>query len=97
MSKNNNAERNKNSRVISRYDRTGKLRTETVRRDEGDLDVSVSTDLNNNSTRLFIDENGRNHSSPRSSLELDGHQARTLYLTLQRHFDAKQRSANRWT
>lgn len=75
--------RNKNSRVNTRVDRTGKLRTETVRRDSG-FDVAITTDERNNSTRVFIDDGGR--ANPWTTLELNGHEARTLLLALQKHF-----------
>jgi hypothetical protein len=78
---------NKNSRVVTRTDRTGKLRTETVRRDFG-FDVAVTTDMRNNSTRVFIDSQGRNGNVPYASLDLNGHEARTLFLALAKHFDA---------
>ena len=79
---------NKNSRINSRYDRTGKFRTETVRRDAGELDVAISTDERTNSTRVFIDASGRaaGHNLGGADLELNGRQARTLFITLQRHF-----------
>lgn len=80
---------NKNSRVNSRIDRNGNLRTETCRRDENTLDVAVSTDLQNNRTRVFIDAHGRAGQFPYAYLELNGREARTLYLTLQKHFACK--------
>lgn len=77
---------NKNAIVRTRLDRTGKVRTETARRDEGSLDVAISTNARNNSTRVFIDTNGRDGNFPVANLELNGRQARTLYLALQKHF-----------
>jgi len=78
---------NKNSRVINRIDRTGKVRTETSRRDDGALDIALSTNLRDGSTRLFIDTDGRNIAHAEGSvLSLDGRQARTLFVALQRHF-----------
>ena len=79
-----NQSRNKNARISSRMDRTGKVRTETVRRDPGELTVALSTEPNVDSTRLFVNFGGDFD----DSIELTGHQARTLYLTLQRHFQA---------
>lgn len=77
---------NKNSRVNVRTDRTGKLRTETTRRDNGELDVAISTNERNNSTRVFIDAQGRVGNIPFGALELNGRQARTLLIALKRHF-----------
>jgi len=80
---------NKNAHIISRTDRTGKVRTETSRRDLGELDVAISTDWNNNATRVFIDASGRAdaHSRGYADLELNGRQARMLFLALSKHFD----------
>lgn len=78
---------NKNAIVRTRLDRTGKVRTETARRDAGALDVAISTNERSNSTRVFIDTAGRSGSFPTASLELNGRQARTLYLALQKHFE----------
>lgn len=89
---NSYASTNKNSRINSRIDRTGKLRTETARRDIGELDVAISTDESSNSTRVFIDTSGRDGSIPYPTLELNGRQARTLFLALQKHFDAQDKS-----
>lgn len=79
---------NKNSRIINRIDRNGKVRTETSRRDSGALDVALSTNLRDGSTRLFIDADGRSigHAEGYATLTLDGRQARTLFVALQRHF-----------
>lgn len=90
--------KNKNARIITRLDRSGKLRTETTRRDSGELDVAITTDERNNSTRVFIDEVGRRQQAPFASLELDGNQARTLFLALQKHFQRKdaRSSASFW-
>lgn len=82
-----NYQTNKNSRVNTRTDRTGKLRTETARRDLGSFDVAITTDERSNSTRLFIDASGRD--VPYSTLELNGREARTLFLALQKHFNAQ--------
>lgn len=83
---------NKNAIVRTRIDRTGKVRTETARRDRGELDVAISTNERSNTTRVFIDAEGRSASFPYSTLELNGHQARTLFLTLQKHFDSTGKS-----
>jgi hypothetical protein len=83
-----NVPTNKNSRINTRIDRTGKLRTETARRDNGQLDVAISTNERTNSTRVFIDVDGRGGNVRFPDLELDGRQARTLFLALRRHFSA---------
>lgn len=76
---------NKNARINSRIDRTGKLRTETQRRDEGSTLMAISTDENNDSTNLFID-------LPDSNVRLDGREARTLYRLLRKHYAAARKS-----
>lgn len=81
-----NVPTNKNSHIVSRIDRRGNLRTETSRRDPGTLDVAVSTDPRSNSTRVYIDVEGRSNAFGCADLELSGHQALTLYRTLARHF-----------
>jgi hypothetical protein len=87
-----NVPTNKNSRVSTRIDRTGKLRTESTRRDNGQLDVAISTDERNNSTRVFIDESGREGNFTYPSLELNGRQARTLFIALRKHFASQGKS-----
>lgn len=79
---------NRNAVIASRTDRTGKLRTETVGRDDGALTVAVSTDTGNNSTRLFINFDGTYD----NSVALSGAEARTLYRVLQKHFAASGKS-----
>jgi hypothetical protein len=79
---------NKNAHIISRVDRTGKIRTETVRRDANELDVAVSTNPRTGATRVFFDAEGREGNfGGFASLTLNGRQARTLFLTLQKHYD----------
>jgi hypothetical protein len=51
--------------------------------------VAITTDERNNSTRVFIDSVGRDSQIPYASLELDGHQARTLFRALTKHFVAQ--------
>jgi len=72
---------NKNARIGTRLDRSGKLRTETQRRDEGTLQMAVSTDQRANSTNLFIDSADWD-----SNVQLNGRQARSLYRLLRKHF-----------
>lgn len=79
---------NKNAHIINRVDRTGKVRTETVRRDPYEFDVAVSTNPRTGATRLFFDERGREGNfGGYASFELDGRQARTLFIALQKHYD----------
>ena len=77
---------NKNARIVNRTDRTGKSRTETQRRDSG-ADFAISTDERNNSTNLFIGGFG----AP-GAVRLDGHEARTLYRLLSKHYRATGKS-----
>lgn len=86
--------RNKSSRVQTRIDRTGKLRTETSRRDRFALDLTISTDIRNNSTRLFIDPRGRGTTTYAGVSELNGREARTLFLLLQKHFETQGKQVN---
>lgn len=79
--------KNQNARIASRYDRSGKLRTETQRRDEGSILMAVSTDQRNDNTRLFIDFPGFD-----GSVALDGRQARSLYRLLRRHYGVAGKS-----
>lgn len=74
-------DQNKNARIGTRIDRTGKLRTETQRRDEGTLAMAVSTDQRDNSTKLFIDFPGFE-----GNVQLTGRDARTLYRLLRKHY-----------
>ena len=88
MAKNNRyTPNNRNAIVRTRRDRNGNLRTETARRDAGEFDVAITTDTRNNSTRVFIDNYGRDGSFPCADLELNGRQARTLYRALAKHFE----------
>lgn len=72
---------NKNARIVTRIDRSGKLRTETQRRDEGSLAMAVSTDSRNDSTSLFID-----FPEFDDTVQLSGREARSLYRLLRRHY-----------
>lgn len=78
---------NKNAIIASRIDKTGKLRTETQRRDEDAIQMAVSTDRRNDSTQLFIDL-----PSFEGSLQLTGRQARSLYRLLRKHYGAARKS-----
>lgn len=78
---------NKNARIASRTDRTGKLRTETQRRDVDTIALAISTDQRNDSTQLFIDL-----PSYEGSLQLNGRQARSLYRLLRKHYGAARKS-----
>jgi len=70
---------NKNARIGTRIDKTGKLRTETQRRDEGAVAMAVSTDQRNNSTNLFVDFEDQ-------TFRFTGREARTLYRLLRNHY-----------
>ncbi|NBV29524.1 hypothetical protein EBS02_11040 [bacterium] len=74
-------QQNRNATIRTRTDRTGKLRTETFRRDDTTLSAAVSTNSKTDTTRLFID-------FPRGygAVQLTGSEARTLYRLLQKHY-----------
>lgn len=74
-------DQNRNARIGTRIDRTGKLRTETQRRDEGSILMAVSTDQRDNSTNLFIDFPGFE-----GNVRLNGREARSLYRLLRKHY-----------
>ena len=74
-------DQNRNARIATRIDRTGKLRTETQRRDEGSILMAVSTDQRDNSTNLFIDFPGLE-----GNVRLSGREARSLYRLLRKHY-----------
>lgn len=78
---------NKNARIGSRIDKTGKLRTETQRRDTDAIKMAISTDVRIDSTNLFIDlpDYGGN-------LRLDGRSARSLYRLLRKHYGVAKKS-----
>ena len=73
-------DQNRNARISTRVDRTGKLRTETQRRDTGTVTMAVSTDRFN-STNLFIDFPGFD-----GNIHLNGREARSLYRLLRKHY-----------
>jgi hypothetical protein len=78
---------NKNAHIINRTDRTGKIRTETVRRDVAEFDIAVSTNPSTGATRLYFDRYGREGNfGGHATFQLNGRQARTLFITLQKHF-----------
>jgi len=76
--KRNYTSTNKNAIIRSRVDRTGKLRTETARRDDG-FNAAMTTDTRNDSTRFFIDLD-------QQTVEFSGREARTLYRLLHNHY-----------
>lgn len=84
--KKNTVSQNKNASIRTRSDRRGRLRTETFRRDEDSVNVTVSTDPRNDSTMLFI------NTAEGSTLRFDGRTARTLYRTLQKHYQETNKS-----
>lgn len=72
---------NKNACIGTRLDKTGKLRTETRRRDPGSMQMAVSTDQRNDSTNMFID-----FPYHKGSITLSGREARSLYRLLRKHY-----------
>jgi len=90
MGKKRQPDTNKNSRIITRIDRTGKIRTETARRDEGEFDVAVTTNPSTGATQVFFDRDGRDVGFRYGeTLRLNGREARTLFIALQRHYDGQ--------
>lgn len=77
---------NRNAVIRTRSDRTGKLRTETLRRDEDSITAAVSTDPKNDSTQLYVDF------PDNRTVRFDGRQARTLYRLLQKHYRETNKS-----
>lgn len=77
-------ETNKNAIIQTRVTRNNKVRTETARRDWGADNFAVTTD-SNNKTQLFADFDG-GKSVGGSTVRFNGHQARTLYRLLQKHY-----------
>lgn len=71
---------NKHAGIRSRICRNGKARTETYRRDYDAMNIAVTTDERNNSTKLFID------TPDGDTIRLDGRTVRTLYRMLTQHF-----------
>ena len=72
---------NRNAVIRTREDRTGKLRTETARRDGSTITAAVSTNRKTDSTKLFIDFPDQG-----GVVQLSGSEARTLYRLLQKHY-----------
>lgn len=88
---------NANATIRTRIDRNGGTRTETHGRDSG-MDVSLVTDKRG-TTSLFIDGAGREIAfmgEDVPSFRLTGHEARTLYRALGRHFEATGKSQQAW-
>ena len=78
-------DQNRNSRILSRTDKTGKLRTETAGRDSGSTVMAASTDSRSNSTNVFIDFGSFGSSE---NVRLSGREARSLYRLLRAHYKA---------
>lgn len=72
---------NRNASIETRIDRTGKVRTETVNRDDGTVRIAVSTNKSD-ATNLYIEM----PSDSGKAFRLDGRTARTIYRTLQKHY-----------
>lgn len=86
MSNNSFGSQNKNASIRTRSDRRGKLRTETHRRDDDAVNVAVSTNPKTDSTTLYIDM------PEGESFRFDGRTARTLYRTLQKHYQFTEKT-----
>lgn len=85
MNKKNTDVQNRSASIRTRKDDRGNLRTETFRRDDDTVSVAVSTNRND-ATRVYIDTpEGLGYS-------LDGRTARTLYRTLQKHYQSTDKS-----
>jgi hypothetical protein len=70
---------NKNSRIETEWRGLVSRRSETARRDEGTLTAEVETSSNNST--LFQIRKGP------ATLDLTGHEARTLFQLLSSHYD----------
>lgn len=78
---------NKNARIVQEVNTAGRFKTRTAGRDEGTLNVEISSKRNGvGGTHLFIQDGSGKY------LTLDGFNARTLYRTLQEHFDSTGRT-----
>lgn len=78
---------NKNARITQEFNSAGRFKTRTVGRDEGTLNVEISSKRGGvGGTHLFIQDGEGKY------LTLDGYNARTLYRTLADHFSATGRS-----
>lgn len=73
---------NRNSRIFTKLSPTSAVArtTFTAHRDEGTLQAAIATD-SSNSSAFVISKGG-------TTVELNGHEARTLYRTLSRHYDS---------
>lgn len=69
---------NKNSRIETEWRGVVARRSETARRDEGTLTAKVETS-SSNSTNFQIQKGS-------ATLDLNGHEARTLFQLLQSHY-----------
>jgi predicted amidophosphoribosyltransferase len=74
-----NETQNRQAVIVTREDRTGKLRTETSRRDQNTTSFALSTNPKANSTSLFID-------TVDGGIAMNGAEARTLYRLLRKHY-----------
>lgn len=72
---------NRNARIETHLTKTGRIRTETRRRDRGSLVASALTNPDTNRTTFYIGRAG-------AGFSLNGREARTLFRVLQRHYEA---------
>lgn len=72
---------NKHAGIRSRVTKNGKLRTETHRRDDGAINMAISTHEKTDNTVMFIDV------PDEGSIRLSGREARTLFRLLSRHYE----------
>lgn len=71
----------------TRYDRFGKLRTETDRRDDN-FNVAVTMNERDNSSKMYID------CPDGTSVTLSGRQLRTIMRVLTEHFEKSGKEIN---
>lgn len=76
---------NRNAIIRTRSLRNGNLKTETARRDSGSFNASA-TSTPTGATKLSLT------TSEGLVVRLDGHQARTLFRVLARHYDVANQS-----
>jgi hypothetical protein len=71
---------NRNAIIVNRTDKTGKIRTETARRDEGTANFALTTNKSRNASKLFIDL------ADGTTVKLNGHEVQTLARIFDKHY-----------